>query len=153
MKESPAIEFNTPSRIHIGLGVKNLRESVAFYRLLFEQEPTKVREGYAKFEVPTPSINLSLNEIKKVSYPQSPGAFHYGIQVKSTEEVLSAIQRFSTAKLETIIEEKVTCCYAEQDKVWITDPDGNKWEVFVVLGVDAEKKSDETNSKCCVGTT
>jgi hypothetical protein len=31
----------------------------------------------------------------------------------------------------------VSCCYAVQDKVWVTDPDGNAWEVFVVKA-DAE---------------
>jgi hypothetical protein len=28
---------------------------------------------------------------------------------------------------------QTTCCYAVQDKTWVSDPDGNEWEAFVVL--------------------
>jgi hypothetical protein len=24
------------------------------------------------------------------------------------------------------------CCYALQDKIWVTDPNGYRWEIFVV---------------------
>jgi hypothetical protein len=27
--------------------------------------------------------------------------------------------------------ERLTCCYARQDKIWVRDPDGTPWEVFV----------------------
>ena len=30
-------------------------------------------------------------------------------------------------------EMQTDCCYATQDKTWVNDPDGNEWEVFVVL--------------------
>ncbi len=52
------------------------------------------------------------------------GSAHFGVQVKSIEEVHAAIERFKTANLEIVTEEATTCCYAVQDKVWVVDPDG-----------------------------
>jgi hypothetical protein len=49
--------------------------------------------------------------------------------------------------LPTFTEEDTTCCYAVQDKVWIEDPDGNSWEVFVVKSDAAVMKADA--STCC----
>jgi hypothetical protein len=36
-----------------------------------------------------------------------------------------------------------------QDKVWVEDPDGNAWEVFVVKGDAAVMTEDETKGGCC----
>ena len=68
-------------------------------------------------------------------------ASHFGVQVASSADVHEAKQRFERAGLATFTEDDVACCYAVQDKVWVEDPDGNAWEVFVVKG-DAEVMSD-----------
>ena len=57
MSHESAVPFQTSRRIHLGLAVKSLGRSVAFYRTLFGQEPTKTRPGYAKFEVAEPPVN------------------------------------------------------------------------------------------------
>ena len=150
MKQESTVDFAGLSRIHIGLGVHDLAQSVDFYRILFGQNPTKTRDQYAKFEVVDPSVNLALNQVTAVARNKDSSVSHFGIQVKSREVVSAAIKRFREAGLETAVEESVTCCYAVQDKVWVTDPDGNKWEVFVVLEADAERLSDKTWSECCV---
>lgn len=124
-------------RIHIALAVRDLDASRAFYRVLFQSEPTKERPGYAKFEPGNPSLNLTLNQATEAPTAKT----HYGIEVGSTEEVTSAIQRLQDAGLATEIEEQTTCCYAVQDKVWVNDPDGNPWEVFVVTDADAPTHS------------
>jgi catechol 2,3-dioxygenase-like lactoylglutathione lyase family enzyme len=131
-----AVSFDTPTRVHVGIGVSNLEASLPFYRVLFDQEPTKVREGYAKFEVANPPVNFTLNETEHAGTP-SMGPQHFGIQVKSTEAVHVARERFKAHGLETIEEDGVTCCYARSDKVWAIDPDGHRWEVFVVTDADA----------------
>ena len=56
-----------------------------------------------------------------------------GIQVGSTEDVLAKRQEWVDAGLVTRDEMQTNCCYATQDKTWVHDPDGNEWEVFVVL--------------------
>ena len=146
MNHESAVEFGTNSRIHMGLAVKNLERSVAFYRTLFGQEPTKTRPRYAKFEVAEPPVNLALNEVGGATGPNNPVA-HFGVQVKSTEAVNAVADRLRDAGLETAVEDNVTCCYAVQNKVWATDPDGNKWEVYVVLDNDGARH--QSASACC----
>jgi catechol 2,3-dioxygenase-like lactoylglutathione lyase family enzyme len=139
------VQFATHRRIHVGLPTRNLAESVQFYSTLFGQQPTKTRTGYAKFEIAEPPVNLSLNETTGAVGPISPVS-HFGIQVKSSEAVAETAQRLKDAGLETRIEKNVTCCYAEQDKVWVRDPDGNPWEVFVVL---ADTPVQRQSADCC----
>src|SRR6188472_1940347 len=117
MKNESAVQFETDSRIHMGLAVKNLERAVAFYRTLFGRGPTKTRPGYVKFEVAEPPVNLALNEVGGTTGPNHPVA-HFGIQVKSTVAVGTVADRLKAAGLETAAEENVTCCYAVQNKVW-----------------------------------
>lgn len=147
MSQTSAVQFSTPTRIHIGLPVRDLEQSVRFYGTLFGQEPTKTRPGYAKFEVADPPVNLSLNETRHQTGPDDPIS-HFGVQVKSTATVGSMTRRFAELGLQTRIEENVTCCYAVQNKVWVADPDGNRWEIFVVLSDEgAQHYSD--GGECC----
>jgi catechol 2,3-dioxygenase-like lactoylglutathione lyase family enzyme len=147
MNHESAVQFETASRIHIGLAVKDLDRSLDFYRTLLGQEPTKTRPHYAKFEVAEPPVNLSLNEVGGATGPNHPVA-HFGVQVKLTEAVKAIADRLAKAGLETRVEENVTCCYAVQNKVWATDPDGNPWEVFVVLDNEG-KQHHSSEGECC----
>lgn len=146
MNKRSAVEFKGNSRIHIGLNVTDLAQSRRFYELLLQTSPLKERSDYAKFEPEEPSVNLSLNQIPKGQGDNSARG-HFGIQVQSSDAVEAAIQRFQSAGLKTRVQENTTCCYAVQDKVWVDDPDGNEWEVFVVLEADANRSKDET--ECC----
>jgi catechol 2,3-dioxygenase-like lactoylglutathione lyase family enzyme len=147
VKNESAVQFGTDSRIHMGVAVGNLEKSVAFYSTLFGQGPTKARPRYAKFEVAEPPVNLALNEVGGATGPTSPVA-HFGIQVKSTGAVGVFADRLRAAGLLSSVEDNVTCCFAVQNKVWATDPDGNRWEVYVVLDDDAARhRSDQ--SACC----
>jgi catechol 2,3-dioxygenase-like lactoylglutathione lyase family enzyme len=117
-------------KAHLALNVSQVERSIDFYRKMLGIEPSKVRTGYAKFDVHNPPLNLTLNQ----STVTSKGALsHLGIQVGSTDDVLSMRQRWNEAGLITQDEMQTSCCYAVQDKTWVRDPDGNEWEVFVVL--------------------
>jgi catechol 2,3-dioxygenase-like lactoylglutathione lyase family enzyme len=117
-------------KAHVSLNVKDVGQSIEFYRKLFGLEPSKVRRGYAKFDVHEPPLNLTLNE----SATSGRGALsHLGIQVASTADVLAMRERWHASGLSTFDEMGTSCCYAVQDKTWATDPDGNEWEAFVVL--------------------
>jgi hypothetical protein len=108
-------------------------------------EPAKVRDGYAKFDVHVPPLNLALNEAPAL---KDAGALsHFGIQVDSTEDVLEMRQRWIEAGLATRDEMNTDCCYATQDKTWVHDPDGNGWEVFVVLKDNLPEKASPAS--CC----
>jgi len=153
MQNESAVQFATNSRIHMGLAVRRLEPAVAFYTTLFGAGPTKSRPGYAKFEVAEPPVNLALNEVSGATGPNNPVA-HFGIQVKSKVAVSQVADRLRQAGLEIAVEEQVTCCYAVQHKVWATDPDGNRWETYVVLDNDgahhhAASACRDTTSACC----
>jgi catechol 2,3-dioxygenase-like lactoylglutathione lyase family enzyme len=128
---------------HVSLNVSNIDASVAFYEKAFGMAATKRRPGYAKFDLKEPSLNLTMNEAERTGV----NASHFGIQVASTDDVLEAKTRFEALGLPTFAEEDTACCYAVQDKVWIEDPDGNSWEVFVVKGDAPVMKADA--SSCC----
>lgn len=128
---------------HVSLNVTNIDASVAFYEKAFGVTVTKRRPGYAKFDLQVPSLNLSMVEAPRTGV----NASHFGIQVASTDDVTEAKERFESLGLKTVTEEDTACCYAVQDKVWIEDPDGNSWEVFVVKADAPVMKADD--STCC----
>jgi catechol 2,3-dioxygenase-like lactoylglutathione lyase family enzyme len=117
-------------KAHLALNVHNVERSIEFYKKMLGIDPSKVRTGYAKFDVQNPPLNLTLNE----HVFSEPGALsHLGIQVSSTDDVLAVREKWADAGLVTRDEMQTSCCYAVQDKTWVRDPDGNEWEVFVVL--------------------
>lgn len=129
-------------KAHLAINVKNVDESIEFYKKMLGIDPSKVRTGYAKFDVQNPPLNLTLNQ---VSFNGRGALSHMGIQVASTDDVLAQREKWIEAGLVTRDEMQTNCCYAKQDKTWVHDPDGNEWEVFVVL----EDNLAET-SMCCV---
>ncbi|QDV52272.1 ArsI/CadI family heavy metal resistance metalloenzyme [Gimesia fumaroli] len=147
MNQESAVEFPGQYRLHVALNVSNLEQSKPFYEILLGVKPSKERPRYAKYEPVDPSVNLTLNEVDG-DVTVEGGSAHFGIQVKSVAEVHAAMDRFKAAGIKTITEEATTCCYAVQDKVWAVDPDGHKWEVFVVLEADA-KDELYAQSGCC----
>ncbi len=136
---SSAVDFAGPARLHVALPVRDLERSRTFYETLLGVPPTKVREGYVKFEADAPSVNLTLNATDE-PVPHH-GISHFGVQVKSTEAVLALHGKLRAAGFATTSEEGVTCCFAVQDKIWAVDPEGHRWEVFVVLEADTELHS------------
>src|SRR5947208_8059177 len=119
----------TALKVHLAINVRNLETSIAFYKKLFGIEPSKVRRGYAKFDVQNPPLNFTLNE---VPFDSAGALSHMGIQLRSTEDVFAMRQKWADAGLITRDELQTDCCYATQDKTWVKDPDGNEWEAFVV---------------------
>ena len=152
-------------KAHLALNVRNVEQSIEFYRKMLGIEPSKVRTGYAKFDIQNPPLNLTLNQHAVTT---NGALSHLGIQVSSTDDVLAIREKWMTAGLLTRDEMQTSCCYAVQDKTWVRDPDGYEWEVFVVLqdnlaetapcecGVDVDKNQPaltETANKeaggCC----
>ena len=95
-------------KAHISINVRNVERSIAFYRQMLGIDPSKVRSGYAKFDVQNPPLNLALNEVPTLS---SAGALsHLGFQVASTDDVLAFRQRWADAGLLTRDEMDTNCC-------------------------------------------
>jgi len=130
---------------HLSLDVPDLGGAVRFYEELFGVAPAKQKPGYAKFELADPPVALALEQSGR------QGLSHLGIRVESTDEVESASARLSESGLATFDERDTTCCYARQDKVWVRDPAGNRWEIYTLLeDVDDEPEHAAAAScSCC----
>ncbi|ALR11764.1 ArsI/CadI family heavy metal resistance metalloenzyme [Mycobacteroides saopaulense] len=117
------------SRVQLALNVDDLDASIEFYSKLFGTQPAKRKPGYANFAIDSPPLKLVLLE-----NPGSGGTInHLGVQVESSEQVHAEIARLTEAGMFTEEEIGTTCCFATQDKVWVTAPDKEKWEIYTVL--------------------
>lgn len=134
------------SRLQLALNVSNLNEAITFYSALFNTSPAKVRPGYANFAVEEPPLKLVLIEGGGLGGTIN----HLGVEVFSPEEVASESARLRSAGMSTDIEESTTCCYAVQDKVWVSGPDNSRWEIYTVLA-DAEAMAPADG--CCASET
>lgn len=134
-------------KTHVSLNVGNLQESIEFYTKMLGIGPLKVRTDYAKFDVENPPLNLSMVQIP---FERGGSLSHLGLQVESTAEVLEIGKRWVEGGLKTLDEMKTDCCYALQDKTWVQDPDGNRWEVFTVL--ENTENIENAASACCAPT-
>jgi catechol 2,3-dioxygenase-like lactoylglutathione lyase family enzyme len=117
------------SRLQLALNVDDIDSAVEFYSTLFNTPPAKRRPGYANFAVSNPPLKLVLFE----NPGQSGTLNHLGVERESMEEVEEQANRLEAAGLELRVEGDVVCCYARQDKHWVTGPDGQSWENYVVL--------------------
>ena len=132
--------------VHISLNVSDLSKAVEFYRG-FLGEPKKLREDYAKFVSDTPEIHLALQP--GLTGGVSDGSLaHLGIRVDSLDEVRSWRSNLKARGIVSEEEKREACCYAVQEKFWLSDPDGNRWEVYTVLE-DVEDVSREAQAACC----
>jgi catechol 2,3-dioxygenase-like lactoylglutathione lyase family enzyme len=131
-------------RMHLNLSTPDLEKSVAFYSALLDAKPAKNLTDYALFVTDEPGLELALNRRERV---QPTTDAHYGIFVETTDEVERAITRLSAEGLTASVEREETCCYANQTKVWATDPEGRRWEVYTVHDDTEERDGEDTT--CC----
>ena len=117
------------SRVQLALNVDDLDTAITFYSKLFGAQPVKVKPGYANFAIADPPLKLVLLE-----NPGQGGTLnHLGVEVESSEQVHTEIARLAGEGMFTEEEIGTTCCFATQDKVWVTGPGGERWEVYTVL--------------------
>ncbi len=139
------------SRVQLALNVSNIDAAVEFYSKLFSTQPAKRRPGYANFAIAEPPLKLVLMEDPTARGLGTVGALnHLGVEVETTDEVTDATARLRNAGMATDVEEQTTCCYAVQDKVWVSDPDGAPWEVYTVLADAPAETGLAGDGSCCV---
>ncbi|MET7768391.1 ArsI/CadI family heavy metal resistance metalloenzyme [Nocardia sp. NPDC005366] len=141
------------SRVQLALNVDDLEQAVRFYSTLFNAEPAKRKPGYANFAIAEPPLKLVLIE----NSGHGGSLNHLGVEVESSEQVHSEIARLSQAGMFTEEQIATTCCFATQDKVWVTAPDTERWEVYTVLADSetfgaAPQLSDAEAVRVCCGT-
>ena len=132
------------SRVQLALNVDNLDEAITFYSKLFNTEPAKVKPGYANFAVVEPPLKLVLLE----NSGHGGTLNHLGVEVAASDTVHTEIARLTDQGLFTEEELNTTCCFAAQDKVWVTSPSGERWEVYTVLA-DSDTFGSDAEETCC----
>jgi catechol 2,3-dioxygenase-like lactoylglutathione lyase family enzyme len=133
------------SRLQLALNVSDLDAAVEFYSRFFKSAPAKRRPGYANFAIADPPLKLVL-----IENPDTSGTInHLGVEVTTSDEVVDAAEYLAAQGLATDVEERTTCCYAVQDKVWVDGPDGSRWEVYVVLGDSPSFAFSAGADPCC----
>jgi catechol 2,3-dioxygenase-like lactoylglutathione lyase family enzyme len=114
---------------HLSLNVADLARSVEFFRRLFDLEPAKQHGDYAKFEVAEPPLVLSL-EPNEANAGAKLG--HLGIRLPNSAQLVELQRRLESQGISCLRENGAECCYARQTKFWVTDPDGNLWEIYAL---------------------
>jgi catechol 2,3-dioxygenase-like lactoylglutathione lyase family enzyme len=132
-------------RPHISLDVRDVPQSVAFYEKVFGVQPQKRTSDYAKFDLQEAALNLSL----VASTGTMSSVDHLGIEVDSMEDIAVWKKRLQEEGILEKVEENIACCFARQDKLWFSDPDGNAWEVFTVHE-QVEVRGSLKSTGCCV---
>jgi catechol 2,3-dioxygenase-like lactoylglutathione lyase family enzyme len=135
--------------VHISLNVSDLAKSVAFYSGFFG-EPRKLKSDYAKFVAADPEIHLALRPTLLAGNAAGGPLSHLGIRVDSTAQVREWRDALRTRGIVSEEEVREDCCYAVQDKFWLSDPDGNRWEVYAVISDSPEQTT--TPTPCCAAS-
>jgi catechol 2,3-dioxygenase-like lactoylglutathione lyase family enzyme len=139
------------SRLQLALNVSDIDAAVDFYTKLFGTEAAKRQPGYANFAIADPPLKLVLIENPTARSGGKAGALnHLGVEVTTPQEVQEAIVRLSGEGLRTEVQESTTCCFAVQDKVWTSDPDGAPWEYYTVLADASEEVALGCSTEGCM---
>jgi catechol 2,3-dioxygenase-like lactoylglutathione lyase family enzyme len=117
-------------RFHVNVTVDDLQQSVRFYSTLFAAEPTVLKVDYAKWMIEDPRVNFSIS----TGSERGAGISHLGIQAEDETELAEVFDRLAEAERPILEEKAATCCYAQSDKQWVTDPQGVVWETFFTYG-------------------
>lgn len=115
-------------RFHVHLHVTDLQASIDFYSRLFAADPVRVERDYAKWMVDDPRLNFAIS-----TRGVQPGIDHLGIQTDSLADLAAMKERAECADMVVLDEGQTTCCYAQSEKHWVTDPQGIAWEHFHTL--------------------
>jgi catechol 2,3-dioxygenase-like lactoylglutathione lyase family enzyme len=145
----PAEGRSIVARVQLALNVSDLDTAVEFYSRAFRTDVHKRRPGYANFEIADPPMKLVLFEVDDRGEGSGNALNHIGIEVPTTEDVGEQDVALSDAGLEVRREEGVVCCHAEQDKIYVVDPDGLEWETYAVTDESPDGLDLLGTGNCC----
>ncbi|WP_320407133.1 ArsI/CadI family heavy metal resistance metalloenzyme [Sphingomonas hengshuiensis] len=133
-------------RLHLHVSVPDIRQAVSFYTSLFNAAPSVTKDDYAKWMLDDPRVNFAIS-----SRARATGVDHVGIQTDSPAELAEIAARLKAAGAATFDQEATTCCYAQSDKSWVTDPAGVRWESFFTHGEATAYGEDEVLPEAAAG--
>ena len=132
-------------RLQLALNVRNIEEAVSYYTKLFDTQPHKRRDGYANFAIDNPPLKLVL-----IENPSADDRInHLGVEADQNEDLGGVMKRLERDGIADKIEDQTTCCFATQDKVWSTEPQGLNWEWYTITDDNPNEASASKSSACC----
>jgi len=139
-------------RLHVHVAVDDLAQSIGFYSALFACEPTVTKPDYAKWMLDDPRVNFAIS-----TRGGAKGIDHLGIQVEDAAELQEVYGRLRQAGRPVLEEGQTTCCYAQSEKSWVSDPQGISWEAFHTTGdstvyghdIDRDVVQPKATKACC----
>ena len=137
-------------RLHIHLKTKDLDRSIAFYSAMFGEDPTRVEKDYAKWLLDDPCANISVS-----THGGAAGFDHAGVSLETKDDLEEVASRLRAMDASLFAEEETTCCYAQSNKYWVSDPQGARWELFQTFGdsdtygAEPERPPAPPASACC----
>lgn len=121
------------TRVHVHIKAAELAASRDFYRRFLGVEPVKHKPDHVKFLVPFAPLNLVISPARLQARSDTAAAVnHLGIELSSAAEVQEHLVRVKRQGLRIREQLNVNCCYANQSKFWVIDPDGIEWEIYHV---------------------
>jgi len=127
--------------IHVNSAPADHASSVSFYSTLFGSEPTKTRDGYAKWMLDDPRVNFVVETIDMPG--AEPGIHHVGVQVDESGELAQIRDALKLAEAPLMEIGETVCCFSKSEKNWTMDPSGVRWETFRSFG-DVEEYGHKT---------
>jgi hypothetical protein len=137
-------------RFHVHVSVDDLAANIRFYSTVFGQEPSVLKDDYAKWMLDDPRVNFAISR-----RGAQAGLDHLGMQVDCDEDLQTLRAQVASAEIAALDQPGASCCYAKSDKYWITDPQGIAWETFCTLdtipvfGADTQVAGREAAAACC----
>lgn len=136
------------NRFHLSLNVSNLPKAVTFLEKILGIPAAKQRPDYAKFELDSPPLVLSLE-------PRSPTTYgslnHLGFRFDDSQSLVETQGRLESAGISTQREEGVECCYSRQTKFWVHDLDQRLWEFYTLDDDDLDHRGGGQSLETMVG--
>ena len=117
-------------RVHVHLKAADLSASREFYRKFLGVEPVKDKPDHVKFLLPFAPLNLVMSPARAPSDEKHAPVNHLGLELPSRTAVDEHLNRVEREGLKVRAQLNVNCCYANQSKFWVIDPDGVEWEVY-----------------------
>ena len=117
------------SRVQLALNVDDVDEAVAFYSRLFGAEPAKRRPGYANFALDEPALKLVLIENPGAGGSLQPPRCRGCVRRRGGRRDPAAGRHRARDRGRG----RHHLLLRLQDKVWVTGPGGERWEVYTVL--------------------
>lgn len=137
-------------RLHVHVGVHDLKQSIQFYSTLFAAQPFLQKDDYAKWQLDDPRVNFAIS-----TRGGKAGLDHLGIQAENEAELEEIGSRLAQADVALMPQKGAACCYAKSDKYWTLDPQGIAWESFhtldsaPVFGEDTRARAAQKKTACC----